>query len=581
MGKQDIDIGYGRTSKEKDDAYSVDTQINEINAYVARQGWPELPLQYQLREDFSGYTLDRPEFNKLRALIKEGRVRRIIIHHVDRLSRRSYHAKMILEEEILANNIELHIVAWGRAVQNTPEDIAFFGIQADFAQLERSRIKIRMTGAKQTIRDAGGWVGEGKDRYGYTRVGKRKERVWVIVKEERAIIERVFYLYVIKDWSVADIVAEMNKLGYATPGQAKGQKRCRTTWTAPMIYAILNCRHYLGYWMSMGEERHFPDRRIITDEMFQRAQEKLMERAQRLGISRDFRSSERKEFYLLRHEVYCDECRKRKPENQGVPHDQWVDWFKCSASTTRQTRADGNKKAYRYYRCNSRHEKREDREWCNLHGNADRIDELAWEWCQWLLNDPDKVAAAFEGAREEAMRQNQDTIESIAAGEATVTKLREKRKRYMEMFADGIITSRQELAEMLAPVDETLTSTEDLVRLDKQRLERAPSSAEVRERVTALVELRERLELIGFLDQELQRKVVELLGLKAYVGVDESTKLQYVEFVWHGAMYGRMPLHDDEADLDDEDKESSTCDGVGHLQMPVTPERVWKAINGK
>src|SRR5260221_5305793 len=105
MKSQDITALYTRTSQEKDDAFSVDSQVKagrsftEVNQLLIPEG-------YEFREDFSGKALERPELNKLMKLVRERKVTNVIIYAVDRLARKIGVADMLLDE-FIENDVNL------------------------------------------------------------------------------------------------------------------------------------------------------------------------------------------------------------------------------------------------------------------------------------------------------------------------------------------------------------------------------------------------------------------------------------------------------------------------------------------
>src|SRR3712207_1584855 len=92
-----VAVVYGRTSKETDDAYSVSSQIDANLAYAEKNGLT-VPDEYIFREDFTGKLLDRPEFNKIRTLIRNRRIEAVIIHATDRLARKVSVGEILLDE---------------------------------------------------------------------------------------------------------------------------------------------------------------------------------------------------------------------------------------------------------------------------------------------------------------------------------------------------------------------------------------------------------------------------------------------------------------------------------------------------
>ena len=80
---------YTRKSAEKgleQDFNSLDRQQEACAAYIASQGWVELPARYA-DGGFSGGTIERPAFQRLLREVDAGGVDVIVVHRLDRLSR--------------------------------------------------------------------------------------------------------------------------------------------------------------------------------------------------------------------------------------------------------------------------------------------------------------------------------------------------------------------------------------------------------------------------------------------------------------------------------------------------------------
>src|SRR5262245_22082046 len=138
-----IAASYQRTSKEKDDAFSIISQINENRTY-AKERTISLPKHYEFSEEFTGKVIDRPELNKVRQLIRSGLVNVLIVYATDRFARKVGVGDFLLDE-LFEYGVELHIVAWGGSVRDTPEDRVRFNFEMTFSDYERRKIIERTT----------------------------------------------------------------------------------------------------------------------------------------------------------------------------------------------------------------------------------------------------------------------------------------------------------------------------------------------------------------------------------------------------------------------------------------------------
>ena len=76
------DAIYGRQSVDRKDSISIESQI-EFCKYELRGG----NFRKYTDKGYSGKNTDRPEFQKLLGEIRKGKVRRVVVYKLDRISR--------------------------------------------------------------------------------------------------------------------------------------------------------------------------------------------------------------------------------------------------------------------------------------------------------------------------------------------------------------------------------------------------------------------------------------------------------------------------------------------------------------
>jgi site-specific DNA recombinase len=157
---------YGRTSKETDDGFSVASQIDAGLSY-ADSGSFLVPDAYQFREEHTGRVTERPEYNKIRVLIRERKIQALIVYAVDRFARRVSVGEILLDE-LLENGVQLHVVQWGTYLKNTPEDRLRFNFETTFSGFEREKFIERASRGKRKKASLGYIVGNNRPPYGLT-----------------------------------------------------------------------------------------------------------------------------------------------------------------------------------------------------------------------------------------------------------------------------------------------------------------------------------------------------------------------------------------------------------------------------
>src|SRR5262249_50751207 len=117
-------------------------------------------------EDFSGRYLDRPELNKIRALVKTRKIHALIVYSVDRLARKVAVGEILLDE-LIEYGVELHIVRWNGVVRNSPEDRLRFNFEMTISGFERDIIFERTQRGKEEKAKQGFLPGDNRPPFGY------------------------------------------------------------------------------------------------------------------------------------------------------------------------------------------------------------------------------------------------------------------------------------------------------------------------------------------------------------------------------------------------------------------------------
>lgn len=114
-------------------------------ARVSTQGQDLMPQVVQLKvegcdkiyqEKFTGTTKERPQFNELLSILKEGDS--LVVTKLDRFARSAKDATSIIEE-LFKKGIRVHVLNMG-IVEDTPTGRLIFNIMVSFAQFERDMI---------------------------------------------------------------------------------------------------------------------------------------------------------------------------------------------------------------------------------------------------------------------------------------------------------------------------------------------------------------------------------------------------------------------------------------------------------
>lgn len=201
---------YARQSLDVKDSLSIETQIEFCKKHCLEI---EEPLVYK-DKGFSGKNTKRPAFQQMLNDIKDGKISRVIIYKLDRLSR------SILDFSEIWRIFEQEKVNLLSATQNfdtsTPMGKAMLFIVMVFAEMERETIAERVKDNYYSRVKDGRWPG-GPAPYGLSN-GRLKDKfgrnVPTLVENQDIIIMReIFERYAFTEISLGKLAEDLNKRG--------------------------------------------------------------------------------------------------------------------------------------------------------------------------------------------------------------------------------------------------------------------------------------------------------------------------------------------------------------------------------
>lgn len=243
---------YGRTSKEKDDTFSVSSQIDATSAYAKTNGFT-VPTDYVFRETHTGRVLDRPELAKLRELIHTKQIQAVVVYATDRLARRTGVGEILLDE-MYEYGVQLHIVQWGTYIKNIPEDRLRFNFETTFSSFERDKFMERSKRGMVKRASLGFVRGNENVPFGYKHNASRTNFEFT---EHAPIVAEVLRLY-IDGWRNHQIFPLMQEKGYPTPGVAEYEWR-KSQWDAKLADGIVTQEQYDKQLAYLDKKRGRPE----------------------------------------------------------------------------------------------------------------------------------------------------------------------------------------------------------------------------------------------------------------------------------------------------------------------------------
>lgn len=227
MSEEQIDAIYARQSVDRTDSISIENQIE-----WCRHETHGMAYRTYCDRGYSGGNTHRPGFAAMMEDIKNGRIRRVIVYKLDRISR-SLVDFMGIMEQFQRYAVEF-ISATERFETASPMGRAMLAICMVFAELERETIRKRVTDAYAARCRRGFYMG-GRIPYGFhlreTVIDGIHTAMYEPEEQEAAQIREIYRLYAVGD-------ATMQSLAETLP--ARGIRHLRGgMWISARISDIL------------------------------------------------------------------------------------------------------------------------------------------------------------------------------------------------------------------------------------------------------------------------------------------------------------------------------------------------------
>ncbi len=354
---------------------SLDTQRERLEAYCRSQENHEI---YRVYEDGaqSGDSVDRPALKEMLQDIRDGKVNRVLVYKIDRLTRsvKDFHTLMDVFDRYGTT-----FVSTTQSIDtSSPTGRLLRNVIVDFAQFEREMIADRTRDKMHQRAQKGLWHG-GVSPYGY----RLKDKYLVKHSQEAACVHFMFEWFA-ETPSLAKLREELHRRGWYT--------RAGNPWGKTALDCILrNPLHYgmVHYKEQLYKGQHEP---IIDEALFQKAQ----------SLRRDYShvSSRIDRVFLLRGLLKCSDC-----GSFMTPH------------YTQKRHKDGSVYRIPYYRCTKT--MHYNNRVCRIkHLNADQVERLIIQ----DLHDLSQNEAYLGMSIEELNRDLQRRIEPLAKDAERIKK---------------------------------------------------------------------------------------------------------------------------------------------------------------
>ena len=422
------------TTEQAEEGYSLGEQEARLRKLCEANDW--ILVKVYTDGGFSGGNTDRPALQEMIKALEKGEADMVLVDKLDRLSRSQYDTLYLIRKVFEPNNIAF--VSRAESFDtSTPFGRAMVGILAVFAELERERIKERMSEGREGRAKEGKWRGStAPTGYDYNKVTGYLE----VNKYEAEQVKLVFEMFNART-PVYTIMNRMNSKGY----RAKNAE-----WKESKIKGIVASRIYLGEMKYKGEWIQGGHPAIISEETWERSQVILKERDK----ENDKYRAGRRYASPLASLVRCGHC-GAKYHNKPIG------------------RKDKNGYFRRYYMCYSRAGTDKDMVIdpnCKNKNYRDRdLEAIIYDEIRKLKSNPLYI---------ESLRDSVDHTAILEAAEKRIVAIESQLSKLMDLYSIGQIdmdmvkSKAQKLSEEKKQLEEQLDEHKVLAmaQLDKQEV---------------------------------------------------------------------------------------------------------------
>lgn len=316
---------YTRQSRTSPgDFSSCEAQLSACLSFVMARlgdGWVWNGKRYD-DEGQSGETLDRPGLQRLLADVRAGQIGRVVVHRLDRLSRRIIDCASLLQE-FKDRHVPLTIVSQPDLSVGAQQTL-MLNLMALFAEFEQEMTRERLAETRAAMKRHGLRVA-GIVPYGYT-ADPITRQLQPDPREARRV--RAIFRMAAERKSPREIATIINRRGWRTKERVSksGNRTGGGRWTARQILDTLSNPVYIGMIRDGGNTRPGSHTAIVPPSRFQEVATIIASRRTRAPGRKKPRAP-----WLLQGLLKCGQCgRAMSPSRSG--HGNII---------------------YRYYRCRS------------------------------------------------------------------------------------------------------------------------------------------------------------------------------------------------------------------------------------
>ena len=488
---------YCRVSTEKEAQIdSLEKQIEFFNEFIKKNGYELYKLYAD--EGISGKQIKhRKQFQQMMIDAKAKKFGKVVVKDVSRFARNTVDLLQSIRE-LKSYGVQVDFLNNGEVMEGGSEFI--LTILGAMAQQESANMSKRVKFGKDITAKKGRVPNL---VFGYDKIPDERYTL-KINEEETKIVKEIFESYVYKGIGTTKIAWNLNDRGIRT-------KKTKSKWVQTSIVRMLKNPIYTGRVTNkksevtdfitgtrkeLPEEEWIvverPEMRIISDELFNRAQELLEQRSNEFKLNNKREKTE----YVFSTLIYCKHCGysfrriKRKYTADGPEYIRWV----CSGRNSMGV---------------------------NHCPNTTVIDEeellnAIKIYLKSIIKNKKDFMKAVEKEFEKITKLRENNARSEESLLKEIEKVTVKKQKYMEMFQNEIINI-QELKKYTNPINE------DIARLER---ELKLITSEIKEKDVLEKELNKTIKTV---DDILNNQTITNAMLKTIIDVIEVDSDSNVE----------------------------------------------------
>jgi len=473
------------TDNQEREGTSLQTQLENCLDYCRSKGYE---VTHRFSEAYSGLSLERPELDKVRDLVRNDDIDVIVCYSLDRLSRDPVHG-VILTQELEKHHVNLEAIT--ETVDSTEVGKLINYIRGFASKLEAEKIRERtMRGKKARAQQGRVPVGGYSRLYGYDyiKVSETNGGRRTVNEDEAKWVRQIFAWLVNDGMSCLGIATKLNSLHIPT--------KHNNYWSRAVVRHILSNPAYTGVTIyNQGEPIELPN---VTPQLIDKALFEAAQRQLRMNFEKAKRNMRRQ--YLLHGHIRCRQCGKPYRTHITINHKKYNTYqyrrYACSC-------AAGVSGSFSVNHCH------------NKGWSADKLEDLVWTQIEHILANPTLIITELE-----KQRQDSNEVGTLEAELKQIERQLKATDRDQAQLLQWAIKGFPE--DMVTTENKKLNARRESLKAQRADLDQKIKSSQ--EAAISLPKLEHFVELVreklSTLDFETKRMALEMLDIKVWIDGD-------------------------------------------------------------